>query len=1176
VGITPIPVDRPPFPLAKNVDVPVYFTVQPGGAYVYPANASYGTPSSSRPRAGGAWLVYPNYWGAREPGQRVQFFHYDPEVKDWYVYGPGTVNPDGAQVTADPTTRFYAFTGAMFGGSSPPDQGGPNAGGQKGGDPVDLSTGIFTMHKTDLYLPGVIPLALTRTYNSGDTVARPFGRGMIHPYAMYLWSALQYQEVDLFLPDGAKIHYVRTSPGTGWIDAVFEHTATPTRFYKSVITWRPEADGWNLTLKDGTVYVFGENAPLQAITDRYGNTITITHANGQTGNITRVTAPNGRFLTFSYDGSNRITQATDILARTVSYTYDTNGNLSTVTDPENGVTTYTWNASNRIATITDSRNITYLTNTYTNGRVTGQTLANANATYQFSYTVDGSGTITQTDVTDPNGHVERLAFNSSHYVTSQTEAYGTSLARTTTIERQSGSNLVTAAVDGLNRRTEYTYDSNGHVLSATRLAGTGDVVTTRYTYEPLFGQLATITDPLNHTWTVAYDTTGKPTSVTDPLSHQRTITMNVAGQVTSVTDPLNHSWQFGYTDGDLTSATDPLGAVRSRFLDAGGRTRSTVDPLGRVTQTAVDTLNRVTAVTDALGGQTSFSYDPNSNLLSLTDALSHATTYTYNNDDQVATRTDPLSHAASYQYDLNDNLTQTTDRKSQITGSQYDALDRLTQVTFHDNSTIAYTYDAGDRVTQIVDSANGTITRQYDGLDRLTQETTPQGTVSYTYDAAGRRTSMTVAGQTAVSYGYDNANRLTSVTQGSAVFALIYDDADRRSTLTFPNGIVATYGYDNANRLTSLTYTLGSTTLGDLTYTYDAAGNRTSVGGSWARTGLPAALTSATYDAGNRITAWAGTSFSYDLNGNLTNDGTTTYTWNARDQLTGLSGSTTASFAYDGAGRRRGKTVSGTTTNFLYDGWNFVQEQSSGGTPTANLLTGLGIDETFTRTDGGGTSTLLTDALGSTLALANASGSVQTSYTYEPFGNTSVSGTTSTNAGQFTGRENDGTGLYFYRARFYSSWTGRFTSEDPIEFAGKDVNILAYVKDNPVSTIDPLGLEVINNTGSTIWVKPELVPTAVPVEPGGTYPGRQDGFADPTNNPGQVYKTADFVDVVVNKDGSVSIPNWLDKVLQKVSETFDEGGWQGDDFLRRRHEANDTGWDEVFEKSQKRQAGRKD
>ena len=201
------------------------------------------------------------------------------------------------------------------------------------------------------------------------------------------------------------------------------------------------------------------------------------------------------------------------------------------------------------------------------------------------------------------------------------------------------------------------------------------------------------------------------------------------------------------------------------------------------------------------------------------------------------------------------------------------------------------------------------------------------------------------------------------------------------------------------------------------------------MGGAWARTGLPAALAAATYDAANRITAWGGTGFIYDLNGNLTGDGTTTYVWNARDQLTGLSGATTASFTYDARGRRRGKTVSG-TTNFLFDDSNVVQELS-GSTPTANLLTGLDIDETWTRTDGSGTNTLLTDALRSTLALAGASGTIQTQYTFEPFGATTVSGAAITNSQQYTGRENDATGLYYYRARYYSPTLDRFVSEDP-------------------------------------------------------------------------------------------------------------------------------------------------
>jgi RHS repeat-associated protein len=248
------------------------------------------------------------------------------------------------------------------------------------------------------------------------------------------------------------------------------------------------------------------------------------------------------------------------------------------------------------------------------------------------------------------------------------------------------------------------------------------------------------------------------------------------------------------------------------------------------------------------------------------------------------------------------------------------------------------------------------------------------------------------------------------------------------------------------------------TMLGDVTYLYDAAGQRTSVGGSLARTGIPAALTSATYDAGNRLTAWDATSFSYDPNGNLTSDGLTSYTWNARNQLVGMSGGTSASFAYDALERRRTKTVGGTATNFLYDGENSVQELTSGGTPTANMLTGLGVDQTFTRTDASGTSTLLIDALGSALALADTSGAVQTQFTFEPFGNTTSSGATSSNAVQFTGRENDATGLYFYRARYYSPQLQRFISDDPIGFAGGDVNVYAYAGNQPTGRRDPSGL----------------------------------------------------------------------------------------------------------------------
>jgi RHS repeat-associated protein len=204
----------------------------------------------------------------------------------------------------------------------------------------------------------------------------------------------------------------------------------------------------------------------------------------------------------------------------------------------------------------------------------------------------------------------------------------------------------------------------------------------------------------------------------------------------------------------------------------------------------------------------------------------------------------------------------------------------------------------------------------------------------------------------------------------------------------------------------------------------------------------------------------------YDNNGNLTStvdsSGTTLYTWNARNQLTSLSGpGVSASFVYDGLGRREKKTINGALTEYLHDGFNPVQE-TSGAAVLANILSGLGIDEYFTRTDIGVgiTSTLLSDALGSTVAMADSSGSIQTEYTYEPFGKTTLTGSSNSTPFQFTARENDWTGLYYYRARYYHPTFQRFISEDPIEFFGGDFNLYAYVWNSPLDLIDPSGLAI--------------------------------------------------------------------------------------------------------------------
>jgi RHS repeat-associated protein len=394
---------------------------------------------------------------------------------------------------------------------------------------------------------------------------------------------------------------------------------------------------------------------------------------------------------------------------------------------------------------------------------------------------------------------------------------------------------------------------------------------------------------------------------------------------------------------------------------------------------------------------------------------------------------------------------------NQVTSLTYDPLNRLKLVGYKTvvnagvtsyESTVGYTYDAGNRITQAVDSAGGTLTEAYDNLDRQTTETTPQGSVTYGYDSAGRRASMTVAGQPQVSYTFDNGNRLTQIAQGTTNVGFTYDNDNRRSSLTLPNGVSVAYTFDSNSRVTGITYNFGANTLGNLTYSYDQLGRRTQVGGSFARTGLPGAVTTASYDAANELTNWNGTAISYDANGNMLSDGTNTFTWNGRDQVATLN---SVGLQYDALGRRIKNTAG---TSFLFDGVNATQELF-GSTITANIWTG-GLDELFQRSDSNGTVVPLTDVLGSTIALVDSSGHIQTTYSYDPFGNTTTAGAASSNPSQYTGRENEGNGLYFYRNRYYSPVLHRFVSEDP-DLDG--LNFYAYASNTPTNATDPTGLK---------------------------------------------------------------------------------------------------------------------
>ncbi|MFF3159631.1 polymorphic toxin-type HINT domain-containing protein [Streptomyces sp. NPDC057910] len=371
-------------------------------------------------------------------------------------------------------------------------------------------------------------------------------------------------------------------------------------------------------------------------------------------------------------------------------------------------------------------------------------------------------------------------------------------------------------------------------------------------------------------------------------------------------------------------------------------------------------------------------------------------------------------------------------------------------------STATYEYDDSlDLLKKITDTQAGNQTFTYDIYDRLKTTTGPTGAVTYDYDNADRRTLMT-AGGVSTTYGYDRSSILTTLTAGTQQIVFGLDATGREKTAALPGGFTRTTGYDTTGTVKSIAYTRAGKTIGDLTYTRDERGLQTGLTGTLANVALPAAETGTVFGKDNRITTFNGRSFTYDADGQLSNDGQRTYTWNARGQLTGLAKTgQNSTFGYDALGTRATKTIGATTGKSLTDGSNPAVEQNASGATTATVTTS-GLDQFLSRVENGTTQVYLTDALGTVLGMANPDGTIATKYTYDPNGQPTTTGAASSNPYTFTGRENDGTGLLYYRDRYYDPQTGRFISQDPSGQAG-GTNLYQYALSSPTTYSDPSG-----------------------------------------------------------------------------------------------------------------------
>ena len=485
-----------------------------------------------------------------------------------------------------------------------------------------------------------------------------------------------------------------------------------------------------------------------------------------------------------------------------------------------------------------------------------------------------------------------------------------------------------------------------------------------------------------------------------------------------------------------------------------------------ITSYIYDSFDRLQKTTYPDSSYEFLTYDNNSNLVSKRTRKGDLISYSYDSLNRLTAKIYPDTTAINYSYDIASRLTEV----EQSTGAQvhtrtsyaYDALNRVIQTNDQRPATsdriIGYEYDkAGDR-TKLIYSDNTYITYAYDSLNRLTaiKDQAETNIASYDYDILGRRASTNLANNTQTNYSYDNVNRplnMANKINGGAdisTYAYIYDNVGNRLSKTLTTG-TENYSYDNIYQLTSVT----DPALQVTSYGYDKLGNRNTAEGK-------------TYSSNNlnQYTAVDAANLTYDPNGNLTGNGTWTYSYDYENRLTGATnGTITASYAYDPFGRRISKTVDGVTTNFVYDGDQIIAEYDGSGILQRKYVYGNGIDEPIIMQAGANKYFYNRDGLGSISEITDNTGTVVEKYSYDVYGRTTIKDSNDTvltqsaigNRYGFTGRELDyETGLYHYRARAYSPDLGRFLQTDPIGYYG-GMNLLAYCRNNPTRFIDPSG-----------------------------------------------------------------------------------------------------------------------
>jgi RHS repeat-associated protein len=536
------------------------------------------------------------------------------------------------------------------------------------------------------------------------------------------------------------------------------------------------------------------------------------------------------------------------------------------------------------------------------------------------------------------------------------------------------------------------------------------------------------------------------------------------------------STKFGYDSLDqLSSVTDPRNLATTYTIDGLGKKSAQSSPDTAGTSYVTDDEGRVTASTDARGRQTSYRYDALGRLTQVSYASGTPTIFEYDGgpggpaaEIGQLTKISDRSGTTTYSHDVRGRLLSRTQHvaagglnDTKVIGYTYgttgSGLGKVATMTYPSGARVNYAYDSAGRVTSLVlnpgDGAGNTNTLDSRTLIHSIQYAPTGAVLSWEWGSATGwptyRRTYDLDGRL-VSYPIDATGTVRTVTYNAANLVTGYTHTGGATPAAFDQS----FAYDLADRLTSVTQ--GGTTT---TYAYDANGNRTQ------QTGPAGTFTFST--TSNRLmsaTLPIPRTYSYDAAGNRTGDGTLTFTYGDDGRLVAAAGpETQAAYHHNGKGERVAKTVNGLATTYAYDeegrtigeyrGSHAVETVYLGSTPLAVVtpqaeyaIFADHIDTPVTVSSVSSRATVwdwrARDAFGASEPVVSQDSSL-------PYFNH-----------RFSGQVFDSeSGLFYNYYRDYDPQSGRYIQSDPIGLAG-GINTYGYVEGNPLSYVDPDGLQV--------------------------------------------------------------------------------------------------------------------